>query len=225
MKDIYKVLEYIDDNGEEQSLNFDCSTPHVLISGDKIADILGLEKKMLKNLSESNGKDINLVVVDDKSVLPEDFFEDLDFNYVSRITEEEAINKLDGSPTYTFVERYMLILKNDEKNFTQFNESGKEHLKMLVYFFPSISENKKLHEVLGKSSTSIQVGVHFIAGINFIVENPLLLEGCETRFAFPSRDKVQDLRFFRRYLSDLPLSGELWFKFGLTGKIKPIKLK
>ena len=119
----------------------------------------------------------------------------------------------------------MLILKNDEKNFTQFNESGKEHLKMLVYFFPSISENKKLHEVLGKSSSSIQVGVHFIAGINFIVENPLLLEGCETRFAFPSRDKVQDLRFFRKHLSDLPTSGDLWLKYGLTGKIKPIMLK
>ena len=39
MREIYKVLEYIDDNGEEQSLNFECSTPHVLISGDKIADI------------------------------------------------------------------------------------------------------------------------------------------------------------------------------------------
>lgn len=225
MKEIYKVLEYIDENGEEQSLNFECSTPHVLISGDKIEDILALEKKMLKNLSESNGKDLNLVVVDDKSVLPEDFFENLEFNYISRITEEEAINKLDGSPTYTFSERYMLILKNDEKNFTQLNESGKEHLTMLVYFFPSISENKKLHEVLGKSSSSIQVGVHFIAGMKFIAENPLLLEGCETRFAFPSRDKVQDLRFFRGHLSDLPTSGDLWLKYGLTGKIKSIILK
>ena len=225
MKEIYKVLEYLDENGEEQSLNFECSTPHVLISGDRVEDILGLERTMLKNLSESNGKNINLVVVDDKSVLPEDFFENLQFNYIPRITEEEAINKLNGSPTYTFSERYMLILKNDEKNFTQLNESGKEHLKMLVYFFPSISENKKLHEVLGKSSSSIQVGVHFIAGINFIVENPLLLEGCETRFAFPSRDKVQDLRFFRGHLSDLPTSGDLWLKYGLTGKIKPIILK
>ena len=225
MKEIYKVLEYLDENGEEQSLNFECSTPHALISGDRVEDILGLERTMLKNLSESNGKNINLVVVDDKSVLPEDFFENLQFNYISRITEEEAINKLNGSPTYTFSERYMLILKNDEKNFTQLNESGKEHLKMLVYFFPSISENKKLHEVLGKSSSSIQVGVHFIVGIKFIVENTLLLEGCETRFAFPSRDKVQDLKFFRSYLSDLPTSGDLWLKYGLTGKIKPIELK
>lgn len=225
MKEIYKVLEYLDENGEEQSLNFECSTPHVLISGDRVEDILGLERAMLKNLSESNGKNINLVVVDDKSVLPEDFFENLQFNYISRITEEEAINKLDGSPTHTFSERYMLILKNNEKNFTQLNKSGKEHLKMLVYFFPSISENKKLHEVLGKSSSSIQVGVHFIVGIKFIVENPLLLEGCETRFAFPSRDKVQDLKFFRSYLSDLPTSGDLWLKYGLTGKIKPIELK
>ena len=80
MKEIYKVLEYLDENGEEQSLNFECSTPHVLISGDRVEDILGLERTMLKNLSESNGKNINLVVVDDKSVLPEDFFENLQFN-------------------------------------------------------------------------------------------------------------------------------------------------
>ena len=55
-KQIYKVLDYIDDKGEEQSLNFECNTPHILISGANLDDILSLEKKMLKNLSDSNGK-------------------------------------------------------------------------------------------------------------------------------------------------------------------------
>ena len=90
-KQIYKVLDYIDYNGEEQSLNFECNTPHVLILGNELSDIVALEKKMLKNLSDSNGKEIDLVVIDDKNVLPEDFFAGLDFNYVSRINEDEAI--------------------------------------------------------------------------------------------------------------------------------------
>ena len=85
---VFKVFEYIDDKGEEKNLNFECNTPHILISGDSLDDILSLEKKMLKNLSDSNGKEINLVVVDDKNVLPEDFFTGLDFNYVSRINED-----------------------------------------------------------------------------------------------------------------------------------------
>ena len=48
-KQVFKVLDYIDDKGEEQTLNFECTTPHILISGDAIEDILALEKKMLKN--------------------------------------------------------------------------------------------------------------------------------------------------------------------------------
>ena len=63
-KQIFKVLDYIDDNGVEQSLNFECNTPHVLILGNNLDDIVGLEKKMLKNLSDSNGKEIDLIVVD-----------------------------------------------------------------------------------------------------------------------------------------------------------------
>ena len=55
-KQFFKVLDYIDDNGEEQSLNFECNTPHVLILGNELSDIVALEKKMLKNLSDSNGK-------------------------------------------------------------------------------------------------------------------------------------------------------------------------
>ena len=47
-KQVFKVLDYIDDNGVEQSLNFECNTPHVLILGNNLDDIVGLEKKMLK---------------------------------------------------------------------------------------------------------------------------------------------------------------------------------
>ena len=81
-KQVFKVLDYIDDNGVEQSLNFECNTPHVLILGNNLDDIVGLEKKMLKNLSDSNGKEINLIVIDDNNVLPEKFFSDLEFNHI-----------------------------------------------------------------------------------------------------------------------------------------------
>ena len=138
-KETYKVLDYIDDKREDQTLTFECTTPHILISGDNLDDILSLEKKMLKNLSNSNGKEINLVVVDDNSVLPEEFFSDLDFNYVSRISEEDAIRRLSGNPKRSFLERYLFIYRNDEMTFTALNESGKEHMNMLLFFFPSIS--------------------------------------------------------------------------------------
>ena len=69
-KQVFKVLDYIDDKGDDQSLNFECNTPHVLILGNELSDIVALEKKMLKNLSDSNGKEINLVVIDDKNLLP-----------------------------------------------------------------------------------------------------------------------------------------------------------
>ena len=224
-KQVFKVLDYIDDKGDDQSLNFECNTPHVLILGNELSDIVALEKKMLKNLSDSNGKEINLVVIDDKNVLPEDFFTGLDFNYVSRINEDEAITYLDGSPTCTFVDRFLMMYRNNEGNFTDLNESGKEHLKMLVYFFPSLSNNKKLHRALGKSGSAIQVGVHIIAGINFKLDKPELFDGCETRISFPTKDKLNDMKFFCKFSRELPTTGNVWFKFGYSGQVKPITLK
>ena len=224
-KQIFKVLDYIDDNGVEQSLNFECNTPHVLILGNNLDDIVGLEKKMLKNLSNSNGKEIDLIVVDDKSVLPRDFFDDLEFNHISRINEDEAISSLDGNLTQTFVDRYLMLYRCNEGNFTKLNDSGKGYLKMLVYFFPSISNNKKLHRALGRSGSAIQVGVHAIAGINFNLENPELFDGCETRISFPTEDKYNDMRFFCKSPEELPAAGDIWFKFGYGGQVKAITLK
>lgn len=224
-KQVFKVLDYVDDNSEDQTLNFECNTPHVLILGNELDDIVRLEKKMLKNLSDSNGKEINLVVIDDKNVLPEDFFEGLGFNHVSRINEEEAITYLDGSPTRTFVDRFLMMYRNNEGNFTDLNESGKEHLKMLVYFFPSLSTNKKLHKALGESGSAIQVGVHVIAGINFKLDKPELFDGCETRISFPTKDKLNDMKFFCKFSRELPVAGDVWFKYGYSGQVKAITLK
>ena len=224
-KQRYKVLDYIDDKEEEQSLNFECNTPHILISEANLDDIVGLEKKMLKNLSDSNGKEINLIVIDDKSVLPIDFFDDLEFNHISWINEDEAIASLDGNPTQTFVDRYLMLYRYNEGNFTKLNDSGKGHLKMLVYFFPSISNNRKLHRALGRSGSAIQVGVHAIAGINFKLENPEPFDGCETRISFPAEDKSNDMRFFCKYLEELPAAGDIWFKFGYSGQVKAITMK
>ena len=224
-KQIFKVLDYIDDNGVEQSLNFECNTPHVLILGNNLDDIVGLEKKMLKNLSDSNGKEINLIVIDDKSVLPSDFFDDLEFNHISHINADEAISSLDGNLTQTFVDRYLMLYRYNEGNFTKLNDSGKGHLKMLVYFFPSLSTNKKLHKALGKSGSAIQVGVHVIAGINFKLDKPELFDGCETRISFPTKDKLNDMKFFCKFSRELPTTGNVWFKFGYSGQVKPITLK
>ena len=224
-KQIFKVLDYIDENGDDQSLDFECNTPHVLILGNNLDDIVGLEKKMLKNLSNSNGKEINLIVIDDKSVLPIDFFDDLEFNHISRINEDEAITLLDGNLTQTFEDRYLMLYRYNEGNFTKLNDSGKGHLKMLVYFFPSISNNKKLHRALGRSGSAIQVGVHAIAGINSILDNPEPFDGCETRISFPAEDKSNDMRFFCKYLEELPAAGDIWFKFGYSGQVKAITLK
>ena len=41
-KQVFKVFEYIDDKGEEQTLNFECNTPHVLILGKELSDIVAL---------------------------------------------------------------------------------------------------------------------------------------------------------------------------------------
>ena len=224
-KQIFKVLDYIDDNGVEQSLNFECNTPHVLILGNNLDDIVGLEKKMLKKLSDSNGKEIDLIVIDDNNVLPEQFFSDLEFNHISRISEDEAITLLDGNLTQTFEDRYLMLYRYNEGNFTKLNDSGKGHLKMLVYFFPSISNNKKLHRALGRSGSAIQVGVHVIAGINFKLDMPELFDGCETRISFPTKDKLNDMKFFCKFSRELPTTGNVWFKFGYSGQVKPITLK
>ena len=220
----YKVLDYIDDVGEKKTLTFECTTPHILISGDRVEDILALEKKMLKNLSESNGKEINLVVVDDKLVLPEDFFSDMEFNYISSMTEEDAILFLGGRPSLKFLDRYSMLYRYNLKNFSELNESGIEHLKMLVYYFPSVSENQKLHMALGKCATAIQVGIHVIAGINFMLKKPRLLDGCETRFSFPSEDKFKDMRFFCKLEKDLPKTGEVWFRDS-ERCVKPVEIE
>lgn len=180
---------------------------------------------MLKNLSDSNGKEINLIVIDDKSVLPIDFFDDLEFNHISRINEDEAISSLEGNPTQTFVDRYLMLYRYNERSFTRLNDSGKGHLKMLVYFFPSISNNRKLHRALGRPGSAIQVGVHAIAGINFKLKNPELFDGCETRISFPTEDKFNDMRFFRKSSEELPAAEGVWFKFGYSGQVKAITLK
>ena len=66
---------------------------------------------MLKNLSDSNGKEINLIVIDDKSVLSRDFFDDLEFNRISRINEDKALAFLYGNPTQTFVDRFLVLYR------------------------------------------------------------------------------------------------------------------
>lgn len=96
---------------------------------------------------------------------------------------------------------------------------------MLVYFFPSISNNRKLHRALGRSGSAIQVGVHAIAGINFNLDNPELFDGCETRISFPTEDKCNDMRFFCKSSEELPAAGDVWFKFGYSGQVKAITLK
>ena len=96
---------------------------------------------------------------------------------------------------------------------------------MLIYFFPSLSNNKKLHRALGRSGSAIQVGVHAITGINFKLENPELFDGCETRISFPTEDKCNDMRFFCKSLEELPAAGDIWFKFGYSGQVKAIMLK
>lgn len=224
-KQDFKVLDYFDDKGKEQTLSFECHTPHILIQGDELNQILELEKRMLKNLSSSNGEEIDLVVIDDASVLQDDFFSDLEFNTISRMTEVEAIKCLKGGPIYLFEERYTMLARNEARNFTKLNEGGKEHLKMIVFFFPSVSENQKLHKALGRSGTSIVVGVHFIIGINFNLEKPQLFDGCETRFSFPSKNKFRDMKLFCKDEEELPKTGHLWLKPSCSGDVEVITLK
>ena len=54
-KQVFKVLDYIDENGDDQSLDFECNTPHVLILGNNLDDIIGLEQIGI-NIRERNGK-------------------------------------------------------------------------------------------------------------------------------------------------------------------------
>lgn len=223
-KETFRVLDYIDDKGDNQSLNFECNTPHILISGDRIDDILSLENKMLKNLSDSNGKEVNLVVIDDKNVLPDDFFKGLEFNDVSKITEKEAIGHLDRL-IMPFLERFLFIYRNEEKTFTDLDESGKEHLKMLVYFFPVLSEDKDLQRLMGKSVKAIEAGVHIIAGLDFMLEKPHLFKGCDVRFSFPSVKAVKDMKLFGKRKYDLPKTGDLWLRNGINEEVKTITLK
>lgn len=223
-KETFRVLDYIDANGYNQSLNFECNTPHILISGDRIDDILSLENKMLKNLSDSNGKEVNLVVIDDKNVLPDDFFKGHEFNDVSTITEKEAIGHLDRL-IMPFLERFLFIYRNEEKTFTDLNESGKEHLKMLVYFFPVLSEDKDFQRLMGKSVKATDAGVHIIAGLDFMLEKPHFLKGCDVRFSFPSVKASKDMKFFGKRKYELPKTGDLWFRNGIDAEVLPISLK
>ena len=69
------------------------------------------------------------------------------------------------------------------------------------------------------------MGVHVIAGINFKLDKPELFDGCETRISFPTKDKLNDMKFFCKFSRELPTTGDVWFKLGYSGKVKPITLK
>ena len=221
----FKLLEYIDDKGKEQTLSLKCNTPNILIRGDELDEILSLEKRMLQTLSSSNGKEVDLIVIDDSFILPEDFFSDLEFHDVRRILEKEAIENIKTGPFMAFSDRYEALFESESRNFTDYNEKGKGHMRLLVYFLPSISEDQKLHKALGRNAISIMVGVHFIAGINFRPDKPELFDGCETRISFPTKDKLNDMKFFCKFSRELPTTGDVWLKFGYSGQVKPITLK
>lgn len=221
----FKLLEYIDDKGKEQTLSLKCNTPNILIRGDELDEILSLEKRMLQTLSSSNGKEVDLIVIDDSFILPENFFSDLEFHDVRRILEKEAIENIKTGPFMAFSDRYEALFESESRNFTDYKEKGKGHMRLLVYFLPSISEDQKLHKALGRNAISIMVGVHFIAGINFRPEKPQLFNGCETRFSFPSENKYNDMNFFCKYEVELPKSGELWFLSGCNNDVMAIELK
>ena len=96
---------------------------------------------------------------------------------------------------------------------------------MLVYVFPLVSDNKELHKLMDESGKATEAGVHVIAGIDYILDNPPFTEGCDIRISFPSCDVVKDIKFFRKKIYELPSSGELWFKEGAKGDVRPIALK
>lgn len=235
----YRFLDFQDEAGNTKQLNFDCITPHILISGNNNADLIAFETKIINNLFLSCESAVNIYLVDEESLFPN--IENTNSITIKRIGENEMCRMMDCDFEY-YRKRYELLINNNERNFSTYNAHHFERkMCMEIFLIPVLSCRHNMLQVLRYSGKLSQVGVHIIAGTNLL--NSKILFGLmefQTRFLlYPCRISNKEF-FFNEDIDNLPSlnelwdifiedsklleEDELWFKFGIDGKVQRIRI-
>lgn len=235
----YRFLEFQDEAGNTKQLNFDCITPHILISGDNNADLIAFEKKIINNLILSCESAVNIYLVDEESLFPD--IENTNSITIKRIGGNEVCRMMEGD-FGCYRKRYEQLINYDERNFSTFNAHHSENkMCMEIFLIPVLSCRHNMLQVLRYSGKLNQVGVHIIAGTNRL--NSKILYGLmefQTRFLlYPCRVSNKEF-FFNEDIDNLPTQNELWdifiednkqlkedevwFQLGINGKVQRIRI-
>lgn len=235
----YRFLGFKDESGNTKQLFFDCITPHILIAGDNTDDLISFETKIINNLILSCESKVNLYLVDEDSLFPD--IENTRSISITRISEYEMCRIMEDGFEY-YRKRYEQLINYNEKNFSTYNaHHPEEKMSMEIFLIPEASRKYKSLRFLKYSGKLNQVGVHIIAGTNFL--NRVALNGMiefQTRFMlYPCGINNKEF-FFNEDIDNLPSLNELWdifiedsrelkedevwFQLGINGKVQRIKI-
>lgn len=192
------LLSYFEGKNKEYVI-LDCHTPHIVLGGPDFNKIIELEKLMMKNLSSSNGSNIDLILVDGIGAISDDFLNCVRFNSLEKITTQEAYQRLKEG-IVSFKDRIDKLSKSECRNYDEYVAKGNSGMHQVVYFFSDLysCENKeRLLKALQKCSTVFFTGVNIISGISNcdIFINKYLCEH-NTRVGNPYADELKNRIFF-----------------------------
>lgn len=191
-----KLLSY-----KELEITLDSKTPHCLITGSNIDEIIKLENAMIESIKESGGDNVNIHYINNSSC--------------------KAVEMLKQGINGYYRSRYDELVKVGAGNLEKYNE-GRNKMSYDVFIFPIISTDEELLSILKSATMLIQVGVNIICGVttSYNKEIDKYLSGYTTRFAFPFKEQIMNQAFFVADEKELPKIGKLWYKLGINGEVK-----
>ena len=191
-----KLLSY-----EELEITLDSKTPHCLITGSNIDEIIKLENAMIESIKESGGDNVNIHCINNPSC--------------------KAVDMLKHGINGFYRSRYEELVRVGAGNIEKYNEDRNKK-PYEVFIFPIISPTEELLSILKSATMLIQVGVHIICGLTTTYNQEIdkYLSGYTTRFAFPFKEQIINQAFFVADEKDLPKKGKLWYKLGINGEVK-----
>lgn len=191
-----KLLSY-----KELEITLDSKTPHCLITGSNIDEIIKLENAMIESIKESGGDNVNIHYINNPSC--------------------KAVDMLKHGINGFYRSRYEELVRVGAENIEKYNE-GRNKMPYEVFIFPIISPTEELLSILKSATMLIQVGVHIICGLttSYNQEIDKYLSGYTTRFAFPFEEQIMNQAFFVADEKELPKIGKLWYKLGINGEVK-----
>ena len=191
-----KLLSY-----KELEITLDSKTPHCLITGSNINEIIKLENAMIESIKESGGDNVNIHYINNSSC--------------------KAVEMLKQGINGYYRSRYDELVKVGAGNLEKYNE-GRNKMSYDVFIFPIISTDEELLSILKSATMLIQVGVNIICGVttSYNKEIDKYLSGYTTRFAFPFKEQIMNQAFFVEDAKKLPKHGKLWYKLGINSEVK-----